>query len=66
MKQFKQIAADALILENVDFIESLLKFKTCSEELLIKSSGDASNEMKKLASIIYERYVQVLSEDEVK
>ena len=64
-KLFRMVAKKALCLENVDFVEAVVKYKQESEQALIKCSGEASNRIRDSAKQVHRMYVDSNAESEV-
>jgi len=64
-KLFRVVAKKALCLENVDFVEAVVKYKQESEQVLIKCSGEASNRIREVAKQVHRMYVDTNAESEV-
>ena len=64
-KLFRVVAKKALCLENVDFVEAVVKYKQESEQVLIKCSGEASNRIREVAKQVHRMYVDTKAESEV-
>ena len=64
-KLFRMVAKKALCLENVEFVEAVVKYKQESEQLLVKCSGEASNRIREAAKQVLRMYVDTNAESEV-
>lgn len=65
LKILRNLAVKNHLVENVDFICGVLKFKEEAEQLIMNSSGAASDEMKTQAMAMWYQYLQINSPDEV-
>jgi hypothetical protein len=65
LKILRDLAAKNHLVENVDFICGVLKFKEEAEQLIMNSSGVASDEMRTQAMAMWYQYLQINSPDEV-
>jgi DNA-binding transcriptional ArsR family regulator len=65
LKILRNLAVKNHLVENVDFICGVLKFKEEAEGLIMNSSSVASDEMKSQAMAMWYQYLQINSPDEV-
>jgi DNA-binding transcriptional ArsR family regulator len=65
LKILRNLALKNHLVENVDFICGVLRFKEEAEQLIMNSSGAASDEMKTQAMAMWYQYLQINSPDEV-
>eukprot|EP00596_Hydrurales_sp_CCMP1899_P002487 CAMPEP_0119053874 /NCGR_PEP_ID=MMETSP1177-20130426/74705_1 /TAXON_ID=2985 /ORGANISM="Ochromonas sp, Strain CCMP1899" /LENGTH=285 /DNA_ID=CAMNT_0007033943 /DNA_START=381 /DNA_END=1238 /DNA_ORIENTATION=- len=65
LKILRNLAVKNHLVENVDFICGVLKFKEEAETLIMDSSSVASDEMKTQAMAMWYQYLQINSPDEV-
>eukprot|EP00596_Hydrurales_sp_CCMP1899_P000224 CAMPEP_0119053544 /NCGR_PEP_ID=MMETSP1177-20130426/74495_1 /TAXON_ID=2985 /ORGANISM="Ochromonas sp, Strain CCMP1899" /LENGTH=1024 /DNA_ID=CAMNT_0007033523 /DNA_START=272 /DNA_END=3346 /DNA_ORIENTATION=- len=65
LKILRNLALKNHLVENVDFICGVLRFKEEAEQLIMTSSGAASDEMKTQAMAMWYQYLQINSPDEV-
>lgn len=65
LEVFKILAEKSLMLENIDFILSVLKFKAESEVILMRSSMIASEDIKIEAKKIFKKFLEVNCFEEV-
>ena len=61
----RKVALKSLVVENVDFIQALRQWKVEAEESIVKATGKASDEVKLLAKLLFEKYLEAGSDEEV-
>lgn len=65
LKILRDLAVKNHLVENVDFICGVLKFKEEAAQLIVNSSGVASDDIKTQAMAMWYQYLQINSPDEV-
>ena len=64
-KILQSVAKKALVLENVEFLMAVLKFKQEAEAALVRHSGRASDDIQKSAKELFKTYIVAGSDNEV-